>query len=169
MANPAFTYAIAVREADGLYLVATVVRDIAGDVYVNWPRPYRPDMKPHTSYHASGQHHHKTFKAKGLLRKDQPPDKHFSGERNIVTFGVDQDMAKAVGVLCKESEYSAVFEIPSSQLGTTKYATAVSVDLADEGGRPIIPAGAVVLKAVEYKDASRPRILVTLFDAANLT
>ena len=79
--------AIAVRDTD-LFLLATVVRASAADVYVNWPRDHVLGWKPHTSYHASGQHHQKSFGKTFAVQKKQKPDPSFKGTVNLVSFGV---------------------------------------------------------------------------------
>ena len=55
------TFAIAVRDGTDLFLILSIRRGPKGDVYVNWPRPHDPKWKPHASFHASGQHHQKSF------------------------------------------------------------------------------------------------------------
>src|SRR5258705_7514731 len=102
--------AIAVRDAD-LYLLATVVRAAASDVYVNWPRNHVVGWKPHTSYHASGQHHQKSFGQAHLVQKKQKPDVTFKGTVNLVSFGVASGEHTAVNVQCDPKDFSAVFEI----------------------------------------------------------
>src|SRR2546428_12125560 len=56
-------YAVAVRDG-GLFLVACIERSPSGDVYVLRPRNQPKEWNPHASYHASGQHHHKSFNHK---------------------------------------------------------------------------------------------------------
>jgi hypothetical protein len=57
------SYAVAVRDGEELYLLITVNRE-GDNVYVNSPRPGEPEWNPHASYHASGQHHAKSFNHK---------------------------------------------------------------------------------------------------------
>jgi len=80
--------AIAVRDGD-LFFTATVVRATATDVYVNWRRDHITDWKPHRSYHASGQHHQKSFDNEFLVKKkQQKPNATFNGTKNLVSFGL---------------------------------------------------------------------------------
>jgi hypothetical protein len=72
------SYAVAVRDGGDLFVLITIVRDPKGDVYVNSPRP-DPNWKPHASYHASGQHHAKSFNHQSFVRCRQRPDQNFRG------------------------------------------------------------------------------------------
>lgn len=157
-------YAVAVREPEGLFLVVSIVRPVTGDVYVNWPRDGVPGWKPHTSYHASGQHHHKAFGKIGLKRTSTPPNADFSGEKNVVTMAVSPGDHRAVNVPCVESDYAEVFEVPSSQL--TEH-TLLSIDLVEVGGRAIITPESHVHQTRVFDDAV-PWIIVTLFDTSIL-
>ena len=64
-------YAVAAHDGDELFLFLTVARAPDGDVYVNiFHRHTEPELKrwkPHASYHASGQHHQKSFNRKALV------------------------------------------------------------------------------------------------------
>ncbi len=106
--------AIAVRD-DDLFLLATVVRSTATDVYVNWSRDHVVEWKPHTSYHASGQHHQKSFGKALDVRKEQKPDVTFKGTRTVVSFGVATGEHTAVNVRCDPKDFSAgtsVLDLP---------------------------------------------------------
>ena len=146
-------YAVAVREPEGLFLVVSIVRPVTGDVYVNWPRDGVPGWKPHTSYHASGQHHHKAFGKIGLKRQSTPPNADFNGEKNVVTMSVNPGDHRAVNVPCVESNCAEVFEVPSSQL--TEH-TLLSVDLVEVGGDPRLSAPQRC-PGIEYRGARDQR------------
>jgi hypothetical protein len=103
--------ALAIRDAE-LFLLATVVRAAATDVYVNWPRDHVVGWEPHTSYHASGQHHQKSFGTAFDARKKQKPDPAFKGTVNLVSFGVATGEHTAVNVRCDPKDFIAVFEVP---------------------------------------------------------
>jgi hypothetical protein len=154
--------AIAIRDT-GLFLMATVVRAHTSDVYVNWPRPHKPDWKPHASYHASGQHHQKSFgKAHGIQHK-QKPDAHFKASKAVVSFGVATGEHKAVNVPCDSSAFNAVFELPSALVRPETYRTYVYVDLVEPGHEPIFFPQATILKQATYMDAV-PWIVLTFLD-----
>lgn len=154
--------AIAVRDAD-LFLVATVVRSTATDVYVNWPRDHVVEWKPHTSYHASGQHHQKSFGKVLDVRKEQKPDVTFKGTRTVVSFGVATGVHRAVNVRCDPKEFSAVFEIPLALVRPEKYSTWVYVNLVEPGVDPVLFPGAIVRKQERYKDGE-PWIVLTFLE-----
>jgi hypothetical protein len=132
---------------------------------VNWPRPYLPDFKPHTSQHASGQYHHKSFGHFQSKVHRQRPDINFVGVENLVTFGIDPREPSAVGEICDPLKFTSVFEIAAPLLGEQRY---VAIDLAAPGGAPIVTTGAHILQRAEYQHAV-PWILVTFFQAVGFT
>jgi hypothetical protein len=154
--------AIAVRDAD-LFLVATVVRSAATDVYVNWPRGHVVEWKPHTSYHASGQHHQKSFGKALDVRKEQKPGAAFRGTKTVMSFGVAAGEHTAVSVRCDPKDFSAVFEIPLALVRPEKYRTWAYVDLVEPGVNPQLFPGAIVRKQETYKDAE-PWIVLTFLE-----
>ena len=154
--------AIAVRDA-GLFLIATVVRFSKNDVYVNWPREFVAEWKPHTSYHASGQHHQKSFGKALAVRKEQRPDTMFKGTRTVVSFGVATGEHAAVNVLCDPQSFSAVFEISLALVRPEKYSTYVYVDLVEPGVSPVLFPGATIRMQETYKDVE-PWIIITFLE-----
>lgn len=154
--------AIAVRDVD-LFLMATVVRTQATDVYVNWPRDHKPDWKPHTSYHASGQHHQKSFGTVLNVQKKQKPDLNFKGTKAVVSFGIAVGEHKAVNVPCHSGEFSSVFEIPHVLVRPETYRTFLHVDLIEPGEEPTLFPGATILMQETYKDTV-PWIVLTFLD-----
>jgi hypothetical protein len=156
--------AVAIRDAD-LFLLATIVRAAATDVYVNWPRDHVAGWKPHTSYHASGQHHQKSFDKGFDVRNKQKPDPTFKGTVNLVSFGVATGEHTAVNVRCDRTDFSAVFEVPLAMVRSEKYRTYVYVDLVEPYVGPLLFPGATVLKQELYKDAE-PWIVLTFLEIA---
>ena len=154
--------AIAVRDAD-LFLLATVVRAAATDVYVNWPRNHVVGWKPHTSYHASGQHHQKSFGKAFLVQKKQKPDVTFKGTVNLVSFGIAAGEHTTVNVRCDPKDFSAVFEIPLALVRPETYTTYAYVDLVEPGVGPLLFPGATVRKQETYRDAE-PWIVLTFLE-----
>lgn len=154
-------YAIAVRDCEDLKLFLSVCRAPQGDVYVNFPRDHEPKWRPHSSYHASGQHHQKSFGRMDVVRQKQKPDGGFQGNENIVTTGIASDEPSAMQSCCV-AEFEDVLEIPTDKLGAEHYSTMVSIDLSEPGGSPIITSGAQILwhKVIQDK---MPWIHVTLF------
>ena len=160
--NQVRKYAVAVRDGKDLFLFLSICRAPQGDVYVNFPRDCEPDWKPHSSYHASGQHHQKSFGHKALVRHRRKPDVNYRGTENVVTTGIASDEPRAVNTPCEPASFEGVFEIPLSDLRPDKYRTFVSVDISDREGEPIITPGAKVIRQAAFQDAF-PWVLVTLF------
>lgn len=156
-------YAVAVRDGEEPFLFLSICRGPQGDVYVNFPRDQEPDMKPHSSYQASGQHHQKSFGHKAMVRQRQKPDANFRGTVNVVTIGIASDETRAIQTPCQKAAFKEVFEIPISNLRSEKYRTMISVDTTEAGGSPIITPGAKVILQDVYKDTV-PWIQVTLFE-----
>jgi hypothetical protein len=156
--------AIAVKDTE-LFLMATVVRATANDVYVNWPRDHVPGWKPHTSYHASGQHHQKSFGNALHVRRKQKPDPGFKGTVNIVSFGIATGEHTAINVRCDPKNFVAVFEVPLAMVRSEKYRTYIYVDLVEPGVNPVLFPGATILKQESYKDAE-PWIVLTFLEIA---
>ena len=155
-------YAIAVRDED-LFLFLRVKRNAKGEVFVLFPRDPK-GWNPHASYHADGTHHQKSYNHKSIVRKRAKPDAAFPEAANLITTGIASDEPRAINALCDPTNFSAVFEIPVTDLSAEKYRTMISVDLTPPGGKPIITTGAQVLKQVTFKDTI-PWIVATLYEA----
>lgn len=154
------TIAIAVRDFE-LYLEASIVRKAASDVYLNFSRDHDPAWKPHASYHASGQFHHKSYGMKlAPPALGDKPDHTFRGTKNVCSFGVATG-EHLLQPKCDPSEFNDVFEIPVALLRPERHTTYVYTDLAEPGVAPILYPGASILKQAEFKDAE-PWIVVTL-------
>ncbi len=157
------TIAVVVRDGSDLFLFLTICRSETGDVYVNFPRDDIPGWKPHSSYHASGQHHQKSFGHKALVRHRQRPDSKFTGSENVVTTGICCDEPRALNVPCVAGDFHDVFEVPCGELRPERYRTLLAIDIAEPNGQPVITPGAKVIRQAVYQDTI-PWILVTLFD-----
>lgn len=155
------TIAIAVRDVD-LRLEASVVRKAASDVYLNFHRDHDPNWKPHASYHASGQFHHKSYGQKlQAPTTGQKPDCAFKGTKNLASFGLAAGEHLLLNQPCDPSKFSEVFEIPAALLRPEKYSTYVYTDLVEPGVAPVLFPGATILKQATFKDAE-PWIVITL-------
>ena len=144
-------YAVAVRDNAHLFLFITVCRGSSGDVYVNFPREQTPDWKPHTSHHASGQRHHKSYGHKFGVVKGQQPDANFGASENLVTTGIALDDVRAINTPCDPLAYEDVFEIAAREL-RPKYASKISVELTAADGKMIITPGDAIVRSTAYKD-----------------
>jgi len=160
----AYTCAVAVRDSD-LFLLLSVRRGSAGDIYVNIPRD--PAWSPHSSYHASGQHHHKSFGYKMDVRHRQKPDANFSGAELIVDCPVAQSEPRAINALCSSSDFDEVLEIPLDEIGENKYLTHVRIDLVAQNAALTLDSGSRIIRQHTIVEGL-PHIAVTLYEAAGM-
>jgi len=155
--------AVAVRDENDLFLVLSVCRSMAGDVYVNFPRDYEPKWKPHASYHASGQHHQKGFNHAYHICPREKPTTGFHGTENVMTTGIARDEPRAINTPCIAADFDSLFEISLGDLRPEKYHTYLAIDIAEPISPPIIFPGSRVLEQSVFADRV-PWIVVTLFD-----
>ena len=94
-----------------------ICRGTAGDVYVNYPQNQIPHSKPHTSYHASGQHHEKNANYKFGVRHQQKPNASFVGTENVVTFGIATGESRAINVPCDPAKFWKYSSFPRDHYG----------------------------------------------------
>jgi hypothetical protein len=158
------SYAVAVRDGVDLLTVLTVHRDPRGNVYANIPRPHLPGFEPHSSFHASGQHHAKSFNKKAFVRQtNNPPNQNFRGTEQVETLVIGPNDPRAINVPCQPSDFADVFEIPYADVQDIKQGR-LCVDLAQPGSGHIIRfPGEKVLRQAVFEDAV-PWIIVTLID-----
>ena len=164
--------AIAVRDGAELRAFMLVERSKAGDIYVNVLPGHLQDSNMHSSYHQSGQVHHKSFGGiAGFPRHYPKPDANFKGVQGLLMMGIDLKDVRAVGIPCVESEFDMVFEIQSGDLradvpktheGVGMGAT-LSFTIAEPGQPAIINQGSKIVRELVLKDAV-PWIMLTLFD-----
>jgi hypothetical protein len=115
------------------------------------------------SYHASGQHHYKSFGQadRHMIYHYQPPDQQFRGSENAVRTRLTIDDARAFNTPCKTADYDQVLEIDAGQLSTTTFRNLVVVDLTEPNAWRG-PATPPILKQMVAQDAI-PWIVVTVF------
>ena len=109
-------FAIGVDDGAAFWIVLTVRRRSKGDVYVNFLRDGTPGWKPHASYHASGQHHQKSFGHKGALTYRPKPDSNFKGSVNVVTTGLARGEAQAIGAHIDPVGIADSLRIPEAEI-----------------------------------------------------
>ena len=155
-------FAIGVDDGAAFWIVLTVRRRSKGDVYVNSLRDGTPGWKPHSSYHASGQHHHKSFGHKAALQYRPKPDSNFTGTVNMVTTGLARGEAQAIGVHIDPAEVDDSLRIPEAEVSPENYRTYLSVDLVEPAELPRLAARERALQQAVFKDAI-PLIVVTFY------
>jgi hypothetical protein len=109
-------YAIAVKDSQDLFLMFVINRSSDGDIYVNFNK--RDDKhNPHSSYHASGQLHHKSYNKKLFpLNKKQPPKNRFSGSEAIIQTSIQKGEGRAWNRVCVSYEYQEIMEIKDENI-----------------------------------------------------
>jgi hypothetical protein len=147
------TFAVAVRDDASLFTVLTVNR-VRGNVYVNIPRPLIPDHNPHSSFHASGQLHVKSFNQKAFVRQtNNPPNHNFRGTEQLETLLIGPNDHRAINIPCQALDFADVFEIPYDDLRQIKQGR-LCVDLAEPGASHAIRfPGERVLRQRVFNDA----------------
>ena len=134
------TIAVVVRSDAGDFVAVRIRRSVAGDVYVMLPGRAPKDWNPHSSYHASGQHHSKAHNRKFVVRQRQPLDASFTGRVNVVTTPLVRGSTAAKGVPYQSTDFDTVMlvhdrEIDADPVVLTTY---ISVDLLQPG--KVLPA-----------------------------
>ena len=130
-------YAIAIRDSDKLFLMFNINRSATGDVYVNF-NDRDTKHKPHSSYHASGELHHKSYNKKVFpLRKKQTPTSSFTGTETIITTSIRKGDARAWNVKFNSDDYTGTMEIPDKII-TPEFGYQFSVELVEPGVTPWI-------------------------------
>jgi len=152
-------HAIAVRDAQGLHLVARVARRPSG-IYYLIPRDAKAlqidsdeNWDPHVSYHADGSHHIKSFGQLALPPiKRQALNSTFSGAEPLFAQSVQPGDLLNLPMLSNASSFVDVFEIPVDRLRASDHYT-LAVDLLEPGaGRLGGPWLEVVLEHL-FQDA----------------
>jgi hypothetical protein len=153
-------FAVAIRDAEDLFLRIRIRRSPLGDVYYCLPTgrsgPQWKRWNPHGSYHKDGRSHHKSFDRKALTQHRQKPDFVFKGWEELITIPIARDEPRAFGEICDPSKYAEIMEIPATILSSEKYKTHISIDLIEPG---VQPDSAGVLAEQTFRD-SIPWILV---------
>ena len=157
-------YAVAVSDADGLFLLLRVKRSAKGEFFVFMPRPSDSLTDAHVSYHDDGLYHVKTHEKygaeKSVKEQRQKPDSNFTGSEHMLAQRVGRE--RGIASRCDPAQYSGVFQISTAELDSD-HVMRVSIDLVSEGAIPDLGPGALVLRRERYGTAS-PFIAVSLYE-----
>ncbi len=159
------TYAVAVRDGERCFLFMWVKRADKGDFYVFLPRPHDTSINAHASYHADGRYHVKTHGLpKIFYQQKQKPDATFAGTAHILDQTIRPSGPRSIGQECKRKDWSAVLEIPVSELadGRSRH-THVSADLVDDRSSPEFVPNARIICQSRYRDSS-PYLVLTFYE-----
>jgi hypothetical protein len=158
--SSALYYAVAVRDALGLHLVARLARKPSGIYYLipldakafqidsdkNWD--------PHVSYHADGRFRIKTFDQSVMtLVKRQPLDSSFTGGEPLFAQSFQPRELDNLPVLSKVSAFADMFEIPADRLSSSDHYT-LAIDLLAPGTERLEGPWLEAVLEHSFRDAS---------------
>ncbi|WP_405364715.1 hypothetical protein [Kitasatospora sp. NBC_00039] len=158
-------YAIAVRDGAGLHQVFDIRRSEDGDVY--WNFLARPCFMSHTSYHQSGQTHHKSLRQRMFpTRQKQQPDATFQGTETVLTSSIRAGDARAINQPCNPGEFTAVMEIAESSLEGDEFGCQFSLEITEPGVQSFYStwANSEVIQQRRSEEHS-PHLVFTLYKA----
>ena len=162
-------YAIAVEDSGQLFLFLHITRTYQGDVYVNF-NEHHANHKPHSSYHASGQHHHKSSNYMVLPKKSfQRPNDNFKNSENIITTSLRRGDGRAWGVICKPEFYNGIMII-KDEIIIPEFGFQLSVDLYESGSLPSGYSNCVInVIQKEIFNNDVPQIVAIIYEVESLT
>jgi len=152
-----FRYGVAVREGDALWLVLWIRRSPEPAVFIMHPTG-ESERDVHTSYHADGTLHVKSYGRVALSPYErQPLTGAFRGTEHL---GTQSGYApRGVGAICDPADFSGILEVPSGVLGAV--AGSIAVDLVEPGKATTwLPWSRVVMRKV-FREAT-PWVVVTI-------
>ena len=160
-------YAIAIEDTGQLFLFLDIIRSSSGDVYVN-SNENHPNHKPHSSYHASGQHHHKSHNKIFLPKKIlQPPNNQFKGSQNIWTTTIRKGEGRSWNIICERNHYMGVMII-KDEIIIPEFGFQLSIDLYQSG---LILAGFTnsIINIIQQETFNNdiPQIIATLYEVVS--
>jgi hypothetical protein len=169
LAREGTKYAVAMRDASGLWLLFSIRRDPKGDVYADQfnKLPDNPDI--HVSSHRSGEGHVKSAVGvpsgkkvkKFLVTHSQKLDASFRGKKQVFNRSISAQDFRALDERCEGDKFSGLFEIPKSELPADEWHS-MAVDLVEPGQLEIAGSGAKIVMQKRFEDAV-PHMLVTLW------
>ncbi len=162
-------YAVAVRDGPSLFMFMWVRHSESGDFYAFLPRPADTSIDAHASYHADGQYHIKSHGTQKIMHQHrQKPGPKFSGTEYLLDQRITRIGPRSIGQRCDQTEWSAVFEIPVSDLGDGNVQnTHLSADLIADGAAPSLVPDARVIRQTRY-GVSSPFLALTLYEMPHL-
>jgi hypothetical protein len=158
-------FAVAIRDAEDLFLWIRIRRSRRGDIYYMFPTgrsgPEWKKWNPHGSHHKDGRSHHKSFDRKMLSQRRQKPDSHFKGTECLIARPIARNEPRAFGEICNPTEFAEVMQVPATILSNETYKTYTSIHLT-EPGRSVTDPGVEVLAQRTFDD-SIPWIVVSVY------
>ena len=160
-------YAIAVEDRSQLFLFLDITRTASGNVYVKFNERYLND-NPHSSYHATGQRHHKRNNQMVLPKKIlQRPDGSFKNSENVIETAIRRGDGRAWGIICKKEMFDAIMII-KDEIIYPQFGFKLSIDLYESGS---LPSGydSCVLNIIQQQifNSDVPKIVATLYEVVS--
>ena len=125
-------YAVIIKDTDELFLFLNINRSKYGDVYVNF-NEHHPSHKPHSSYHASGQLHHKSWKHYLFpIRKRQKPDTDFKNSESIIVTSIRKGDGRAWNIKCNLQDYADSMII-QDEIITAEFGFQFNIEIVEPG------------------------------------
>ena len=160
-------YAILIKDSEELFLFLNINRTVHGDVYVNFNENH-PSHKPHSSYHASGQLHHKSSRQYLFpIRKLQQPNKNFNGSESIIVTSIREGAGRAWDIKCNPMDYTEVMIIPN-EIIIPEFGFQFNVEIVDANKKSwasTYPYAKVIEQQIFHKN--EPWIVVSLYECLN--
>jgi hypothetical protein len=154
-------YAVALEEEEKLWLAMWIRRSVKGDIYVFYPRR-DGQWNPHTSYHANGRFHMKSYdQTVGRVEQRQPPSSAFRGIEFLGEY--TGHGPKRVGAICDSADFTDVIRVPSGVLGPRH--GVVSVQLLEPGLEPPRAQAHPLFASRVFRDLV-PWLAVSVYDTA---
>ena len=152
-------YAVAIRNGNGLWLLARIRRSRSG-VYFLMQRD-DPDWDPHASYHQDGTSHVRSYEWTHFETQRQKPDASFRGVETVFAMAIQPGEAALYKIPCDAGKFNHVFEIPIEQFPRGEHHT-LSVDLVEPGKTAAPEPWKEIVVQKSFQDAA-PWILATLW------
>ncbi len=155
-------YAIAIKDNNDLFLMFSITRSDQGDYYVNFNENYS-GHKPHSSYHQSGQLHHKSHNKKVFPKRQSQPTANFSGSEVIITTSIKKGEGRAWNVQCEPKNYTNIMIIEDEIL-IPQFGYNFEVEIVEPGTNPWISSYpfAKIVQQQTFKTPG-PWVIATLY------
>lgn len=158
------TYGVVIRDGLDRRLFLRVRRSLRGDVYVAWAVAPGELWDPHTSYHASGRFHHKSYGRLLVRPRCRPgPDETMTATEQVIGTPISRKATRRLPLAESARDISAAFEIDADELDPVTHTVGVAIDLVPSGCVPVpVPGGRLIRRQV-FEDGS-PAIVLSLWD-----
>ena len=152
-------YAVAIRNSDGLWLLARIRRSRSGIYFLMQRDP--PGWNPHASYHQSGISQVRSYGWTHFRTQGQRPDATFRGVATVFSMAIPPGEEALYKTPCDTGKFDDVFQIPKEQFLPGEPHTLVA-DIVEPGMAAAPGPWRDIVVQKSFQDAV-PWILVTLW------